>query len=321
MKTPGWTVTQSGRVVRPMKMRPERPLEPMRVAISELQSKSTGKKGSKVKKRVKPSPVRARRRTIDPTKWDSTYLTGMFLDAISVPSSSHTREYAPAGLDAIESGSDTDDDENVFEPGMEDNVPLSPKQTPSPMHLPTLSQPSGEPTCHEDPINIDIRRETTADLALLSNLFGESEDWGGSESVDDIQMDVSSHVGPAPDQVHNENDVEIVPRGYPLASSDSQKQAGEKGKEIAPPPQKSVSDGPGSGDDEDIEMVDAHSNTVQTAQSTSAAVPKLKDIFAPREEERKWFSDEPSHITTVCILTDRYSILFSPRTSRPRLGT
>ena len=63
-------------------MRPERPLEPMR------NESNTNLKGmnAKVKKRVKLPPLRARRRLIDPTKWDSAYLKGVFLDAVPLPS-------------------------------------------------------------------------------------------------------------------------------------------------------------------------------------------------------------------------------------------
>ncbi|KAI9574163.1 hypothetical protein HD554DRAFT_4016 [Boletus coccyginus] len=74
-------------------MRPEQPLEPMRNELSAWKVKGANNK-MKMKKRVKPPPVRARRRLIDPTKWDSVYLKGMFLDnvPVSLPTSRGAHE-------------------------------------------------------------------------------------------------------------------------------------------------------------------------------------------------------------------------------------
>jgi len=274
-------------------MRPGRPLEPMRAPVSELKSKFAGKKDGKVKKRVKPPPVRARRRTIDPTQWDSTYLTGMFLDAIPVPYSSHTREVAATALDVIESESEEDENENAHESGMEDDVPSSPERTPA-TRLPAASRPSGEPARREDSTSGDICQETTANLTLLSDMFGDSADWGGGESVDDIEMVDSNHVGPALDQVSaivdDEDEIEIVPRGYSLASSGDHKQAKGKGKEIASPPteMENLSNGGlGPGNADDVEMVHTSDPAVPSTSATVPPVPKLGDLFAPREEECK----------------------------------
>jgi len=70
---PGWYVTPMGRIVRPMRMRPGKPLPP-----ASTQAPSTsGKKNEKQKrKREKAKLVRARRKTIDQTKWDSQHLKG-----------------------------------------------------------------------------------------------------------------------------------------------------------------------------------------------------------------------------------------------------
>ncbi|KAL4079765.1 hypothetical protein J3A83DRAFT_4368607 [Scleroderma citrinum] len=285
-KTPGWTITLSGRVVRPMKMRPERPLEPMRATVSELKSKSVGKG---VKKRIKPPPARARRRIIDPTKWDSTYLTGMFLDAIPV-ASSHTQEVASMAVDVIESESEEVEDENVDEIGMDVHDPSSLGQIPASIHPRAMAQPGGEVTHHEDPIAVDVRQETTTSLALLSSMFGESDEWGGSESADETQMDSSNRVGPD-DQtaivVDNEAEIEVVPRGYPLASGVSHKQTGGN----VPTEVEKHPDELESGNINDAEMVGTHPSPIQgstTSPSTSVPAPPvstLKDLFAPREEE------------------------------------
>ncbi|KAI6008651.1 hypothetical protein EDC04DRAFT_2906953 [Pisolithus marmoratus] len=82
VKAPGWAMLPSGRIIRPMRMRPERPLEPTHpMGGVQRTRKQSGEKGKKGKKRKIP-PLRARRRMIDPTKWDSTYLTGAVLEMV-----------------------------------------------------------------------------------------------------------------------------------------------------------------------------------------------------------------------------------------------
>ncbi|KAH7910241.1 hypothetical protein BJ138DRAFT_1009253 [Hygrophoropsis aurantiaca] len=81
-KRGGWRVTPMGRVVRPLRMRPARPLEPQIAVTRGI--KKAGPNGKEKRKRVKAPATRARRRTIDPTKWDSVHLKGMFLDADGV---------------------------------------------------------------------------------------------------------------------------------------------------------------------------------------------------------------------------------------------
>ena len=78
---PGWRVTPMGQIVHPIRMRPEKPFPP----VSSVTSSTTGKDGKRKRKPEKPKLVRARRRTIDPTKWDSQlHLKGAFLDSIVV---------------------------------------------------------------------------------------------------------------------------------------------------------------------------------------------------------------------------------------------
>ncbi|KAI6008083.1 hypothetical protein EDC04DRAFT_2907310 [Pisolithus marmoratus] len=82
VKTPGWVMLPSGRIIRPMRMRPERPLEPMHAMGGVQRTRGqSGEKGKKGRKRKDPL-LRARRRMIDPTKWDSTYLTGALLEMV-----------------------------------------------------------------------------------------------------------------------------------------------------------------------------------------------------------------------------------------------
>lgn len=89
----GWYVTPLGRLIRPMRMRPARPLDPPLIATTTKDKKDkkdkkgkAGKDGEgegdekkKVKKRKKVPDVRARRKTIDPVKYGSSHVIGAFL--------------------------------------------------------------------------------------------------------------------------------------------------------------------------------------------------------------------------------------------------
>ncbi|KAI6154334.1 hypothetical protein EDD17DRAFT_1490487 [Pisolithus thermaeus] len=255
-KTAGWVVMPSGRVVRPMRMRPERPLEPMHAVGGgqRARGKTSEKVGKKGKKRKVP-PSRARSRTIDPTKWDSTYLTGALLETIVAPSSS-SLIYSPsesvtnstAEPRSIELESDEEESNDVYVPSQNfSNVTI---EGQSPAQAAPTADFSGS-SLRAD-VDIDIRQETSSALALLNSMFGEADEWGGPESAYEFD-------GP--------------------------------------------SDEEGGNSGEDIEMGDTQPTTVhpsaaatstntRTATSemdtTTAAVPtktKLKDLFAPREEE------------------------------------
>ena len=71
---PGWVVTPLERVVRPMKMKPLRPLTDMDAKVS---------KGKEPKKRKgETAEVRVRRRRIDMLKYGSVHLKGVFVDMV-----------------------------------------------------------------------------------------------------------------------------------------------------------------------------------------------------------------------------------------------
>ncbi|KAI5980981.1 hypothetical protein EDD15DRAFT_2420249 [Pisolithus albus] len=168
----------SGRIIRPMRMRPERPLEPMHAVGSgqRTRGKTSDKEGKKREKRQVP-PSRARRRTIDPTKWDSTYLTGAFLDAVVAPSSS-PRPFPPSRSVAhptveprpIEPESDEEESNDEY---------VSSQKSPAQSVL--TANFSGS-SLRAD-IDIDIRQEISSARALLDSMFREADEWGGSESA------------------------------------------------------------------------------------------------------------------------------------------
>jgi len=77
----GWVVTALGRMHRPLKMRPSRPLPPIASTSSSNSRKDwRGKGKAPVKKRAKKSDIRARRQKIDMVRYGSEYLKGRFLE-------------------------------------------------------------------------------------------------------------------------------------------------------------------------------------------------------------------------------------------------
>ena len=88
---PGWHVTALGRIIRPIRMRPDHPLpDPQQSASTAGKSKSGGKK----RKRVREPPTRARKRKIDPIKWGSVHLKGALLENAIVA-------YMPSSVTAL----------------------------------------------------------------------------------------------------------------------------------------------------------------------------------------------------------------------------
>ncbi|KAH7885822.1 hypothetical protein F5I97DRAFT_1809323 [Phlebopus sp. FC_14] len=276
---PGWVVTPSGRIVRPMRMRPGRPLEHIRAAVGAATGRDGSKvKSGKIKKRIKPPPVRARRRTIDPTKWDSVYLKGVFLESVSVlPPPASTSKNGGAGLEGTEGSADEEtsdgaDDSGYESSSEEESTPVQPPQHPSisaPLvPSPPLKRPQQAGTedvsalsapTHDSADAIDLRRETAAALTLLGDMFADEEDWGGSESVDGME-----------DRSAEEEDTgkRLVDRS---------------------PTKQSVVDANDRTRDADVEMADANVPVEKSNTPTSNPPPpptqaKLKDLFAPREE-------------------------------------
>ncbi|KAI5999700.1 hypothetical protein EDD15DRAFT_2363033 [Pisolithus albus] len=294
-KTAGWVVMPSGRIIRPMRMRPERPLEPMHAVGSgrRTRGKTSEKEGKKRKKR-QVSPSRARRRTIDPTKWDSTYLTGAFLDAVVAPSSppclfppSRSPIVEPR---PIEPESDEEESNDVYVSSQNfSNVTL--EGQPPAQSVPTTNF-SGS-SLHTD-IDIDIRQEISSARTLLDSMFGEADEWGGSESAgefDIIDGDRTTMVVDIDPGTVDEDQIEEVPRHVST-------KVGEALMHSVPSSKERRNSG------EDVQMGDTHptavhlpaaasaTNTRMATSETNASAAavattktRLKDLFAPREEE------------------------------------
>ncbi|KAL4255475.1 RRM domain-containing protein [Pleurotus pulmonarius] len=183
----GWKVTPLGRIVRPMRMRPGKPLaEP---AQSSTSTAKTNPKERKKKNRVKPPPTRARRRTIDPTAWGSTHLKGIFLDAIGNGTRAHvTAENMGKWEESAYDSSEESEREDEGIAKMDDIISDSP-----PTEVPMVagadsispSKPPPQPTPNADQ---DLIVEKTNTLRLLDSLFGGKDDdnWVGQESLSDI---------------------------------------------------------------------------------------------------------------------------------------
>ncbi|EIN10513.1 hypothetical protein PUNSTDRAFT_84630, partial [Punctularia strigosozonata HHB-11173 SS5] len=254
---PGWRVTVSGRLVRPIRIRSARPLpEPLSAKIATAKSGSSKGKEVKKKKRIKPPPVRARRRTIDPTRWGSEHLKGAFLGEEttlpSPPASTSSEDIVIGSAEEDDEGAETEPDEE--EP--QQTVAVANEKAEKP------SADASTHTTHAAPaIGNAIQEEKRATLSLLRSMFDETEDdWGGAE-------DVESNV----DVGEGEYDEDSVP-AQPMVVDRPDVTTGAISstvEDVAPPvgvePEKSERQAP-----------------VQR--------PNLKELFAPREEDGRLLS-------------------------------
>ncbi|KAH9166654.1 hypothetical protein EDB89DRAFT_2075593 [Lactarius sanguifluus] len=205
---PQWRLTPLGRLIRPMRMRPARPLDPPLRAKNPDKAKGIGKAK---KGRVHPPPTRARRQTIDPLRWGSTHLSGLFLDGGTNGETTEVEEVEHI-LDVSDQTPPGDDDDD-------DQTPLR--------------------------AEVDLAAETAGALDLLGAMFGEANDWGGTESVDsDVEM--AAHAVPG---LPESTDFEVVPADHEPRAA-----------------QRSTVDG-------------------QEEPTPVPTTTKLKDLFAPREQE------------------------------------
>ena len=289
---PGWRVTPLGRLVRPMRMRPLRPLGfPASVAQSKMVI-DNGKKKKERKKKRGEVLVRQRRRRIDPEEWGSTYLSGIMLES-STASAVVLPEKSRVEMDngrTTEQRSDSDNSESESDSGPRHesmNVP-----TPSSPPATTNADP---PTTHPQPES-DIAKEAKQSLALLDSLFGgrrsigaqiddsDGDDWGGEESLSDVDMRVDdlpeSHASVPIDG--EDDDIEYVPRQPGLASKATAKGNKDENKVI------------------ETEDSSTEAHKVQHLEPQHEPVPergqeepkvqttKLKDMFAPRPQDGKF---------------------------------
>lgn len=264
---PQWSVTPLGRLIRPMRMRPARPIGlPVDVLKAQNQSisfKSQEGKERRKRRRIAAStpPTRARRLTIDPLRWGSTHISGVFLE--------RERVLMHPALDA---GGETGGKTRVsseIEGDEEVEKILDASQSPA--------DGNDEPSCSSsipvDRTNADLAAEKATALRLLHSMFGEAdEDWGGVEDVDsDMEREATAanaalHASQS-SSLHDAADFEVVPATETVSkkSSTDQRQAAQTITATAAAPR--------------------NPDSVQPP-----TVKKLKDLFAPREEEGEQIS-------------------------------
>ena len=266
----GWRVTATGRIVRPVRMRPEHPL-PEPVDSTKPVDKAKGK----ARKRMRDPPTRARRRTIDPTKYGSTHLKGIFLENAAAFVNTQAQ---PAARAAESSESESTDEEDEDEDGSEsvaeeeetdqnvDDVSASeePEAPSTAARIPTtpkspsvnIAKPHAKTTAPA--VLSELAEETSKALNLLQSLFGDKEEWGDAESIgsDVDEADIRAASGT--------QDVALK------ASKSSSSTSEDEGAAMQV-------DGPVA---EEEPLTQQAAAEQQGAQKT-----KLKDLFAPREEE------------------------------------
>jgi hypothetical protein len=268
---PGWHVTPMGRIVHPMRMRPEKPLPPMSSITSS--SRTTGKKVEKKKRKLEQVKlVRARRRTIDPTKWDSQHLKGVFLDSIIVADDRNdlpVTEPSKPQVQDDQGESDTSSDEEEDEEGDGSGSSEAETATRESQKSPgtTGQPPVARIECDMVDSGLDFNQEKLYALSLLDSMFGGLEggqEWDGKEIMDS-DIDVS---GLPP--------VQLSP------SPKSSPSQGPKGPAVEEAREDSESDESSAGASAPALERVPKSGTIQDASTTKA---KLKDLFAPQEEQ------------------------------------
>jgi len=309
----GWKVTPLGRIVRPIKMRPERPL-PLPQVLEVRKSKEArkkkhednGKDEKKRKRREKVPDTKARRRTIDMTRWGSVHLKGMFMDLDVRGRAKGLGEEAVVEHSVENDGGETGEEEEDAGDSMVDPMDMKKKKsetTPDPSPYPILpaattaavppeliktnpfaptTTPSITTSLPDD--NTDINLEKNKSLRLLQSLFGGEHDgeWGGRESVDSDVDEESIRRGEhgrgmGVDGEGMDLDFEVVPVDVDTGGN----MIGEGAVDM----EDDKREGEGGEAQEERQDVQKRPTAEKQRQST-----KLKDLFAPREQEGVFIS-------------------------------
>jgi hypothetical protein len=260
---PQWCVTPLGRLIRPMRMRPARPISlPIDVLKAQNQNPAVKGQGGKEKRKRRRTvastpPTRARRLTIDPLRWGSTHISGVFLEGereLTFPALDVGRE--TSGKTGVSSEVDGDEEvEQILDASQSPADDNDEPSTPSSSSIPV------------DTTNADLAAEKESALQLLYSMFGEAdEDWGGAEDVDsDMEREAAAGANSAPhasqSSLHDAADFEVVPTAQMASkrSSIDQRQVAQTTTATATAPR--------------------NPDRVQPPTAYT-----LKDLFAPREE-------------------------------------
>ncbi|KAG6901679.1 hypothetical protein C0995_009234 [Termitomyces sp. Mi166 len=263
-----WTVTPLGRTLRPMRMRPSRPLPPPK----EDKVLSKGKAG-KVKKKVREPDTRARRRMIDMTRYGSVHLKGMFLDMemTDVGREEERKKGPEVEDDSDESEAEASQEEEEADVAAGEAVEEAGK-TVTLKVIESTPPPAPPPLVNTSVVadnNTDIAAEKKQTLDLLTSLFGNKDDgdWVGRESVDsDVdETNIAKRHRMVVD-ANDDGDFEVVPMNVDDTPVSLQKH-NEKETPVEP-----------------IE-VETEALVPQPSTEKKQQAIKLKDLFAPREED------------------------------------
>ncbi|KAJ7879245.1 hypothetical protein B0H14DRAFT_3082928 [Mycena olivaceomarginata] len=267
-----WKVTEMGRIMRPVRIRPAWPLPPPLVAAVPKKPKDTSKKDDstkKPKKRRDPDS-RARRRTIDMTRWGSVHLKGMFLEdagqALETLSQDEVIEMMEADLSDSSSDSERGGDEPAVEAPVQAPPPtraVGPVAAPGPIvpaksPVQVVDSTQREPRVVPDPpaaSDVDLATEKNQSLSLLNSLFAAGDTWAGRESVgSDVDEEELLKIGGNDARFEDDDAIEFVPMDV-----DVDVQEPEVRKEVSPAP--------------------------QPPPKAPTQATKLKDLFVSREED------------------------------------
>jgi hypothetical protein len=267
-----------------MKMRPLRPLP----AVVEMRPQKRVDRADKKKKRMKDPDSRARIRTIDMTRWGSVHLKGKFLDmeVVAVQHPPNDQVGVAAVLErVVDASSDSSSDE-------ESAIDIPEKHTYTTEPIPVF-QPTSEPGLASASIQPSktppgmtqtslLTEEKSHALTLLATLFDGKTDseWVGRE---DLGSDVDED--------------EVVRKGVFEKIGGGEAADGEEEFETVPMDEEVQ-------DEEDPQFdpmtIDAESDQETRLASKPHLLPsatkqqkpqkstKLKDLFAPREEDGGW---------------------------------
>ncbi|KAK7468915.1 hypothetical protein VKT23_003412 [Stygiomarasmius scandens] len=283
----GWKVMPSGRVVRSMRMRPERPLPPL--PGKELK-RAVGKK----KMRIKEPDTRARRRKIDVTKWDGSYIRGEFLGSEEVARRIDERTTSVKRGEVEDEESEDEEDEGL------DIEDTEGEETPEVVPEPTERQKSSPPTQISKPsassrsnsnsapaplvsaLSSDLQAEKTQTLSFLQSLFdsnsqktafGATADWDSDIDLEDVESRVIQRKSRADE---DDDEFEVVPQDS--QSIPTEKDVKEDAMDVDAPPAVSPPNQT-QPDTESQHQLPAPPPAEPAKKST------LKDLFAPHEDE------------------------------------
>ncbi|THH18928.1 hypothetical protein EW146_g2156 [Bondarzewia mesenterica] len=244
-----WHVTPLGRLIRPMRIRPARPLDPPVDSLAQ----------SKKKKRFGREECRGK----EEVKWGSGHVMGTFLENTSEIQVGGRGQVTDVDREESSEEDESEEDEDIVEKNhdivqvdaetvMQPAEPAEsmPKSSPAPQ--PQTDAPALAPTSADE-----LTQEKIKSLDLLRSMFGDADDqdWGGTESLgSDIDMADLADPESADEEVEDQDDLQVQAEEMDTPPTD---------------PQSAVT------------QIEPEAPVHQPVTQ----VKKLKDLFAPREEE------------------------------------